>query len=71
MMPVMGGAEVHDWIRDRRADLLPRFVFLTGGATDAKSAELLASMENASVEKPFSPTTLRTLVTSFVTRVRT
>jgi PAS domain S-box-containing protein len=68
MMPGMGGAEVHDWIRDHRADLLPRFVFLTGGATDAKSAELLASMANASVEKPFSPTMLRALVSSFIER---
>jgi PAS domain S-box-containing protein len=69
MMPGMGGAEVYEWIASERADLLPRFVFLTGGATDPKSADLLASMPNATVEKPFSPTSLRALVADFVARV--
>lgn len=68
MMPGMGGAEVYEWIESERPDLLQQFVFLTGGATDTKSADLLASMPNATVEKPFSPTSLRTLVTEFVTR---
>jgi PAS domain S-box-containing protein len=70
MMPGMGGAEVYEWIRETRPHLLTGFVFLSGGATDPKSAELLASMGNASVEKPFSPMKLRALVASFVTRVR-
>jgi len=41
-------------------------VFLTGGATDPRSADLLARRPNLYVEKPFSPLSLRNFVAELV-----
>ena len=51
---------------ERRPEVLDGFVFLTGGATDPRSAELLARRPNLYVEKPFSPLALRKFVADLV-----
>jgi CheY-like chemotaxis protein len=57
MMPVMGGAEFHAALKERRPELADRVIFATGGAFTGPSQALLASARY-SLEKPFAASRL-------------
>jgi len=58
MMPAMSGMDVYERARGARPGIERRFVFMTGGTFTARSAQFLASVPNARLDKPFSATQL-------------
>ncbi len=53
VMPGVSGRDVHAWLRERAPELAARIVFMTGGAYTADARDLLASVPNPRIEKPF------------------
>ena len=49
----ISGADVHDWIRQRRPELAARLVFITGDIANEDTAETLRRTGAPCVEKPF------------------
>jgi CheY-like chemotaxis protein len=66
-MSGMSGQQCYEAVRRQRPALADRFVFITGGASDAAQA-FLDSVSNARTEKPFDPDNLRTQVREWVRR---
>lgn len=54
MMPEMGGVELYRRVRLRSPGLEEQIVFMTGGGFTTGEAELLASIGNRRLEKPFT-----------------
>jgi DNA-binding response OmpR family regulator len=65
-MPDTSGIDVLYWIRAQQPALMRSFMFLTGGATDAKTRQHLDTLTVASMEKPFRPSELRAIVANLV-----
>ncbi len=63
MMPGGSGIDVHAALAARHPELLPRLVFLTGGAVTAAAREFLERPGVRCVEKPFDRATLVATVT--------
>ena len=53
MMPEVSGMQVHAWVQREAPDLLPRMVFMTGGAFTRNASEFLEQIVNRYLEKPF------------------
>jgi PAS domain S-box-containing protein len=53
MMPEVSGMEVHAWIERETPELLPRTLFMTGGAFTRNAMEFLEGVPNGCLEKPF------------------
>jgi two-component system, NtrC family, sensor kinase len=70
VMPDVNGLDVYYWIRAQQPALMRSFMFLTGGATDAKTVRHFDSLTVTSMEKPFRPSELRALVANLVGRRR-
>lgn len=49
----VSGADVHDWIRANRPELISRLVFITGDIANEDTAETLRRTGVPCVEKPF------------------
>ncbi len=62
MMPHMTGMDLYEQIAQRAPALLPRIVFMTGGAFTASAAAFLARIDNPQLEKPFDRATIRRAV---------
>lgn len=62
MMPHMTGMDLYGQIAQRAPALLPRIVFMTGGAFTATEAAFLARIDNPQLEKPFDRATVRQAV---------
>ncbi|MFZ5468699.1 MAG: response regulator [Myxococcota bacterium] len=62
MMPLMTGMEFHQELARLAPDQATRVIFLTGGAFTASARTFLENVQNTCVEKPFDPTTLRSVV---------
>lgn len=62
MMPGVSGMDLHSWVKDRLPGLAPRMIFMTGGAFTTSSRQFLASTRNKSIDKPFEPAQLLTLI---------
>jgi CheY-like chemotaxis protein len=54
MMPDVSGEHVYRAVRERSPGLLPRFVFMTGGAFTERAQEFLAHFDGRQLEKPFN-----------------
>jgi len=61
-MPHMNGVDFYEALLRARPALAARVVFLTAGATTPSTADFLATVSNARVQKPFDVTDLRALV---------
>jgi len=70
MLPDVSGIDVYLAATTRRADLAPRFVFLTGGAFQERTRDFLQSVPNARLEKPFDLDTLERLIAERVLAAR-
>jgi PAS domain S-box-containing protein len=66
MMPEMTGMDLHEAIGRTAPNLVDRMVFMTGGAFTAQAHEFLDRVPNQRMEKPFSPTELRAMVSRFL-----
>jgi CheY-like chemotaxis protein len=54
MMPDVSGEHVYRAVSERAPGLLPRFVFMTGGAFTERAQEFLAHFGGRQLEKPFN-----------------
>jgi PAS domain S-box-containing protein len=70
VMPEMGGLDLFYWLRTQRPELVPGFMFLTGGAIDRKTSIALDRLVEPRMQKPFEPAELRALVATLVRRRR-
>lgn len=66
MMPGMSGIELHAEIAAMDPALAQRMIFLSGGAYSPEAREFLDSIENTSLDKPFTVEALRELVNARV-----
>ena len=64
MMPDVGGREVYERLSTRDPELARRMIFMTGGACTPAARRFVASVPNATLEKPFDPERLFALLTS-------
>jgi CheY-like chemotaxis protein len=62
MMPEMSGMELYAELEKAHPAVLPRMVFLTGGAFTPGAGDFLERVPNRTIEKPFNPRTLRAVV---------
>ena len=62
MMPEMTGIDLYLALAERRPDLIPRIIFMTGGAFTQRTREFLASVPNTTLSKPFAMAELRALL---------
>ncbi len=62
MMPDISGEHVFVAVRERTPELLPRFVFMTGGAFTERAQEFLAQFHGRQLEKPFNIEEVETLL---------
>jgi two-component system NtrC family sensor kinase len=53
MMPEISGIDVHAWMARDAPELLPRTIFMTGGAYTLGAREFLDGLPHGYVEKPF------------------
>ena len=54
MMPETSGMEVWRALNERHPEVLPRFVFMTGGAFTDDARDFLEQYEGLQLEKPFN-----------------
>ncbi len=62
MMPEMTGMEFHAKVSERWPDLVPRLLFVTGGAFTTAARQFLATTTNRCLEKPFRNAVLRDVI---------
>jgi CheY-like chemotaxis protein len=62
MMPDVSGEHVYRAVCERSPLLLPRFVFMTGGAFTERAQEFLAHFGGRQLEKPFNIDEVETLL---------
>jgi len=70
MMPDMPGSDLHRWLLEFDPKLARRFVFITGGAFTARTSGYTATLSNPTIEKPFDPPQLVSLVSRLVAAAR-
>jgi nitrogen-specific signal transduction histidine kinase/ActR/RegA family two-component response regulator len=63
MMPDVSGEQVYRAVSERTPLLLPRFVFMTGGAFTERAQEFLAHFGGRQLEKPFNIDEVEVLLT--------
>lgn len=69
-MPGLRGDELYAAVRASSPQIADRFVFMTGGITEARCQAFLDGISNESIDKPFDVQHLRTIVRRFVARGR-
>jgi CheY-like chemotaxis protein len=62
MMPEMTGMEVRARIATLRPALLPRVIFMSGGASTNEGRQFVAQLGLPLIDKPFDATRLRALL---------
>lgn len=68
VMPEMSGMDVYRTLQRTRRELIPRVIFMTGGAFTADLRNFLGSIRNTVLHKPFDTKTLRWLVAQALNR---
>jgi signal transduction histidine kinase/ActR/RegA family two-component response regulator len=66
MMPDRTGLDMHALLTSRRPDLLPRVIFMSGGAFTPALSTFLATVENLCLTKPFGREELERAITKVV-----
>ncbi len=66
MMPELTGMEFHVALATLAPELVPRIVFVTGGATREETQQFLDTVENRVLHKPVAPAELRAIVAELV-----
>jgi DNA-binding response OmpR family regulator len=65
-MPQMTGTDLYRSLEEKAPGLTRRIVFMTGGPFSMRGANLLESVTNRRLEKPFSPEALRDTIRELV-----
>lgn len=65
MMPVMTGMDLYAELKQKAPRVLPRIVFLTGGAYTPRARAFLLETGCAYLEKPFESREIRAVVAEF------
>lgn len=68
VMPGMSGMDMYKALQRNRREMLPRVIFMTGGAFTADLRSFLGSIRNTVLHKPFDTKTLRWLVAQQLNR---
>lgn len=68
LMPEMSGMELYATLSAERPDLARKMVFMTGGVASESAHEFLTSVENPSLDKPFTAADLHAILRTVVTR---
>jgi PAS domain S-box-containing protein len=68
MMPDVDGVDVYRYVAEKRPELVPRLVFITGGAYTTRVQDFLASVDNPRLEKPFSTEELQRAIANVCAR---
>ncbi len=66
-MPGVSGAELYDWLRAHRPELLSRLIVATGDAVSQDAAEFVQRTACPVLQKPFELSELRALVQRITT----
>jgi signal transduction histidine kinase/CheY-like chemotaxis protein len=66
LMPHMTGSDLYRSLETKAPRFTGRVVFMTGGPFSVRESEILDTVKNPRLEKPFAPETLRDLVQQFV-----
>lgn len=53
------GMSIYENVQKSKPELLPKFIFMTGGATNTKTQEFIKKIPNMVIEKPFEIDSLR------------
>jgi signal transduction histidine kinase/DNA-binding response OmpR family regulator len=61
-MPAMSGMQLYSIVRERYPQLIERFIFATGGATQRELEDFLGTVPNRVLEKPFDLSVLRDII---------
>ena len=64
-MPEVSGMDLFRWLEEHRPQLAKRTVFMTGGAFTSLARTFLERIDNARIEKPFTPSVVVKLLNSF------
>ena len=67
MMPKTSGMQVYQECKDLVPSLLPRFVFMTGGASTKEAVDFIKANTPKVLEKPFTLRTIRTHLETVLT----
>ena len=70
MMPDVSGEHVYRAVTEQAPGLLPRFVFMTGGAFTERAQEFLAHFAGRQLEKPFNIDEVEVLLSELSRRRR-
>lgn len=62
-LPDLSGVEIHREVAEKRPELLPRFVVMTGGAISTASRDFLERFDGPLLNKPFTLGQVEELVT--------
>lgn len=62
VMPEMSGIDIYQWMLRNRRELVPRMMFMTGGAFTQEMREFVSGVRNVIMHKPFDNKTLRWMV---------
>jgi CheY-like chemotaxis protein len=65
-MPGMSGIDFYEKVRVEAPEMTDRIIFCTGASFSSDTREFFDSVPNRILEKPFDPTTVRSLVRHFV-----
>lgn len=66
MMPEVTGIDFYEQLVEVAPEQGPRVIFLTGGAFSARARRFLETTANPVVEKPFEPTSFRSIINQIV-----
>jgi CheY-like chemotaxis protein len=61
-MPGLSGMEIYERARAARPGIEKSFVFMTGGTFDPKVADFVHTIENLTIEKPFTVEALNEVI---------
>lgn len=62
MMPDVNGIDVYDYLVRERPHLVPRVIYMTGGAFTPRATQFLATIANEHIYKPFSLAEIRGVI---------
>ncbi|WPB73297.1 PAS domain S-box protein [Archangium violaceum] len=62
MMPGLTGMDLYEQVLERRPELAPRFVFITGGSYTPRARRFLETVPNTWLEKPFDVQHIQRLI---------
>ena len=70
MMPIVGGTDLHAWLRERDGGLAQRMLFMTGGVLGGEVGRYLRRHQLTVLQKPFDRETLVDVVSQRVREAR-